>query len=255
VYVASAVAAIFAGRGGWIVQHPDEFDGVRSIFTLQAGTLAPFFAIAVGLFVSAAMVNRRKIPVVAWLDVLTPAFAVGVCLERIGALLAGVGAGTYAPDLGWAIRYPQGSPVFADHAQRLQSLMGPDATQSLPVHPAPIYGIVLGLVGLALVLRERKHRRFSGQVFFRYAVYFVLARAFVEEWFRVDAASAVVGPLNPGQVGSVVVVGLLIVVQRIRARAEPPLQAWKGGAWSAKPPKSKGKSTGRSAKSRRGASK
>jgi phosphatidylglycerol:prolipoprotein diacylglycerol transferase len=232
IYVVSVAAALFAGRAVWVVQHPDAWAGWSSLVTLQAGTFAPFFAIFVGLAVSAGLVGRRKVPPGAWFDVAAPAFAIGVAFERLGALLAGSGEGTYAPGLPWAIRYPAGSPVFTRHLRTLDNLMPSGATESLPVHPTPIYGLLLALGGVALCVALRKRRRFTGQVFFALAVYFLVTRAFVEEWFRADAATAVFGPLNPGQVGAVLVVAALVFVSRARARAKTTLRAWEGGRWS-----------------------
>jgi phosphatidylglycerol---prolipoprotein diacylglyceryl transferase len=222
VYVASAVAALFLGRIGWILQHPAAFDGARSLVTLQAGTFAPFFAAFAGLTTSAILAARRKVEPLAWFDVLTPALAIGIAFEHIGALLAGTGVGTYAPNLPWAIRYPVDSTVYADHVARLGTLLRPGAEGSLPVHPTQVYGVLLAGLGIALVVVLRRRRRTPGQVFLWFATYHVVIRAFVEEWFRVDAATPVLGPLNGGQVGALVLCAGLLAVARLRGRRPDP---------------------------------
>jgi phosphatidylglycerol---prolipoprotein diacylglyceryl transferase len=237
-YVLAAIAGVLAARAAWVLQHPDAYEGPASLVTLEPDRLAPFFGIVVGLLVSALHLAARKIPpTVAW-DAAAPAFAVGTMLERLGALLAGSGAGKYAPDLPWAIRFPLESPVFAEQRRTLGQLLPSTATASLPVHPTQIYGIVLGAIGLWLCLRLRKNRRFSGQLFLVFAMYVLVARAFVEEWFRADAAQAVLGPLNGGQVGALlmlpVLYGILVARGRRAAGRKDGLRLWEGGRWTPK---------------------
>jgi phosphatidylglycerol---prolipoprotein diacylglyceryl transferase len=203
-YVLTAAVGLFGARAGWMVQNPDRWDSWGVLFSLQADGLAPFFGVTVGLLVSAAHVGRRRVAPLAWWDAAAPAFAVGVVLERIGALLAGAGHGRYAPDLAFAIRYPQGSPPYVAHARELSQLMPRDAPFSLPVHPVPVYGAVLGVVGLVLCLVLRSRRRFVGQVFLAFSIVLLLGRSFLEDPFRADAASPMFGPLNPGQLAGLV---------------------------------------------------
>ena len=235
-YVVSVAAGIVAARGAWLVQHPDAYAGASSIVSLSPDGLAPFAGVVVALVVSAMWVTRFKVPVTAWFDVVAPAFAIGTILERIGALLAGSGFGRYAPELPWAIAFPKGSPAFVEHARTLQGLMPPGAEASLAVHPTQLYGIGLAGLGLALALAVRKRRAFSGQVFLTYAIYVVLARIYVEEWFRADAVQAVFGPFNPGQVAAVLLLVALVTILRTRAhrvrRLADGLRYWEGGRWS-----------------------
>ena len=218
VYVVSVAAGLIGARAVWVLQHPSAYDGWRSLVTLQAGTLAPFAGVIVALGVSAALVQRRGVPVLAWFDVLTPAFAVGYGLERLGAFLAGSGHGIYAPGLAWAVRFPPGSPAYAAHRRALDALLPAGSPVSLPVHPTQLYGLALALAGIALWVFLRRRRRFTGQIFLGYALYFLVARSLIEEWFRADAASAAVGPFNPGQAGSLIMIAVLSLLYRGRSK-------------------------------------
>lgn len=235
-YVLAAVAGVLAARAAWVLQHPGAYQGPASLVTLEPGRLAPFFGVAVGLLVSALHLAAKKIPpTVAW-DAAAPAFAVGTMLERLGALMAGSGAGKYAPDLPWAIRFPIDSTVFAEQRRTLGTLLPSTATESLPVHPTQLYGLLLGAIGLALCSRLRRTRRFSGQLFVVFAIYVLVARALVEEWFRADAPQAVLGPLNAGQVGALAMIaalaGILAARGRRAAGRKDGLRLWEGGRWS-----------------------
>jgi phosphatidylglycerol:prolipoprotein diacylglycerol transferase len=218
VYVVSAALALFGARAIWVLQHPQTYEGWRSLFVLQAGTLAPFAGALLALLVSGFMVTRRKVNVWAWYDVIATAFAVGVVLESLGALFAGTAYGRYAPHAALAITFPKGSPAFADHSVALRNLMTSGATESLPVHPVQLYSAVAGLVGVALCLWLRKRRTFTGQVFCAFAIYFLAFRSFVEEFLRADAATPVAGPLNAGQLGALVMIAALGVVYGVRRR-------------------------------------
>jgi phosphatidylglycerol---prolipoprotein diacylglyceryl transferase len=217
-YVLTVAVGLFGARAGWMLQNPERWEGLGSVFALQADGLAPFFGVLVGLLVSAAHVGRRRVAPMAWWDAAAPAFAVAVVLERIGALLAGASHGRYAPDLPFAIRYPQGSPPYQAHLRELSTLMPPDAAFSLPVHPVPLYGIGVGLAGLVLCLVLRARRRFVGQIFLAFAVLLLLGRSFLEAPFRADAAPAMFGPLDLGQITAIVLALALMAAYRARTR-------------------------------------
>ena len=75
-------------------------------------------------------------------------------------------------------------------------------------------------------------------MFLAAAVYWLLARTMVEEWFRADAVPGVLGPLSAGQLVAIVLAAGLLAVYRARdakARQEPDaLALWRGGPWSPK---------------------
>lgn len=239
-YILSVALGLVAARTGWLLQDPSRIEGWQSFIQLQAGGLAGFAGVVIAAFASAMLCQRKRIPVLPWLDVVSPAFAVGLALERVGALLAGTGYGRYVdPTFALAIRFPEGSPAHADHVARLATLMGPGVTGSLPVHPTQLYGLVLALGALGLCLWMRRRRSFSGQVFLAMAMYVLIARTFVEGAFRADADPAAVGPLSLAQVVAIILVGVMGMVyrgRRTRAAKDPSaLRQWTGGPWTPKP--------------------
>jgi len=218
VFVASAAAGLLGARAAWVVQHPPAYEGVASLVTLRAGTMAPFAGVAVALIVGGAWVSRIKVRPWAWYDVLAPALALGLVFERLGAFFAGTGFGRYAGDAVLSVRFPVGSPAFAEHRRTLANLMRSGSLESLAVHPVQLYAAALGLVGLALCVWVRAHRRFEGQVFLSFGMFYLLVRAFVEEPLRADAPAGVLGPLNAGQVGAAAMLVVLGVVYAVLQR-------------------------------------
>jgi len=238
-YVIALGSALLAARGAWLFANPEGYTGFGSLLLLSQGGLNPAAGLVVAVVVSIAHTNRMGVPVWVWFDALAPALALGVALERIGALLGGVGFGRYAPDFALAIRFPIDSPAYEAHRRGLAQLMPAGAAESLPVFPTQILAAALALVGLWLALRLRARRRFAGAVFLPTLAWLVVARMLIEEPLRADRAQASIGPLSPGQVVAIIVAGALVLLWRRRARAaaadaKAP-RPWEGGPWSPKP--------------------
>ncbi len=237
-YVLGAAVGVFGARAGWLFQHTERFESWQSLVQLQPGGMAPFAGIVLGLTVTAMHAQRRgKCPPMPWFDCIAPAYALGVGLERIGAFLAGSSFGTYVgPGFPLGVTYPRDSLAFAWHRSHLQDLLSADAASSLAVHPAPVYGLGLAAVGLGVCVWLRKRRTFSGQVFLGFAIYWLLARTVIEDWFRADHEAGVFGPLAAGQLSALVLVAVLIPVYRAwAAKGETDRAAvvhWKGGPWT-----------------------
>lgn len=243
-YVLGAAVGLLAARGGWLIWHPDRADGWRALFQLKAGGLQLASGAVAAVLASWIYCGRRKVkvPVMAWLDCVAPAFAIGIGLERIGAFLAGSAWGKYVlPDFPLAVTFPEGSPAFSFHRAQMQGMFPAVATRSLTVHPTQLYAVVVALAALAVALWLRRRRRFSGQVFLGTVAFVLAALALTEEWLRADAAPGVVLGLNPTQLVELGVAAILIGVYRARgkkAAANPAkYRPWEGGPWSPKPEK------------------
>jgi phosphatidylglycerol:prolipoprotein diacylglycerol transferase len=239
-YVLGVGLGLVVARLAWLLQRPAEASGAApELFVLRADELAPLAGVVVAGLVAGLHLMRRRVPVVAFLDVAAPAVAAGAMVERLGALLAGTGFGDYAPGLPWAIRFPAGSPAYLEHQHALAGLLPAGAEQSLPVHPTELYAIAIAGVALGIGLWLRRRRRFSGQVLLGTAIAYLVGRAFVEEWFRADAGAAALGSLTSLQVGALVLVAAMGVVLwargRVAARQPEAFRPWEGGRWSPEP--------------------
>jgi phosphatidylglycerol---prolipoprotein diacylglyceryl transferase len=246
-YVVAVAFGLLAGRLAWLFTHPADWTGWTSIIAVQPGQggFAPFVGVAAGLVVAAMHVQRMRVPVLGWLDVLAPAVALGLALERIGALLAGFGHGRVAEGFPLALRFPVESPAFAEQRRTLATLLPAGATESLPVYPTQIIAMLVGLVALAVALRLRKSRRFGGQVFLAVATIIIAGRAFLEEPLSADRPPPQIGPATPGQAGAFVLVVAMLVIYRVwsqrAAAGAAGMRPWEGGKWSPAAADGKGK--------------
>jgi len=249
-YVLGMGLGLVAARIVWLLQRPAAASGAApELFVLRADELAPFAGVVVATLVAGLHLMRRRVSVMAFLDVATPAIVAGAIVERLGALLAGTGYGDYAPGLPWAIRFPSGSPAELEHQRTLAGLLPAGAEQSLPVHPTQLYAMAIAAVALGVGLWLRRRRRFAGQVFAGTAIAYVLGRAFVEEPLRADAGGAMIGPLTSLQVGALVLVAALgtMLWTRGKLAAQRPgaVRPQEGAAAGGKPSAAKRHAHGR----------
>lgn len=149
-----------------------------------------------------------------WADVAVPSLASGLLITRIGCYLFGCDFGKRLPETAPAAlkklgTFPhweegtlvgsEGAPAFVRHLDIVgkQTPAGEELLRmghSYPVHPTQIYESVVGLGLLALLLWQRKHQRFRGQIFLLFAFAYGYLR-FMIEWFRDDTERGELGPM------------------------------------------------------------
>jgi phosphatidylglycerol:prolipoprotein diacylglycerol transferase len=141
-------------------------------------------------------------------DAASPALGLGIAVTRLGCFLGGCdfGAVTAQP---WAVRYPAGSLAFVAHAAA--GWLGPYSTESLAVHPTPLYEATLGLL-LGAVALWRLHRwrgPLDGRVFLGTAGGYAIGRFFIE-LLRGDTDRGIFwGGLSTSQLTSLAVLAAL----------------------------------------------
>lgn len=222
-YVVAVAFGLLGARAMWLLQHPDAYDGAISLLALRSGELSTGAGVTIALAITLLHCRRFGVPLLAWLDALAPAIALAVALEGVGALLAGVGYGAYAPQAPWALRFPEGSPPYLAHRRELSQLLPPGASRSLPVYPTQVIAMLGGVSALAVWWWQRGRRRVAGQLACVVAIVLVAVRSFVEEPLRADRAAAAIGPLARGQVLAVIAVLALALWLRARLRAATPV--------------------------------
>ena len=204
-YVFTAIAAVVGSRILYVLTNLSEFEDashnfdLSSIFALRRGGLVAYGGFIGGLLGSWAFLNRHKIRLLAWADVAVPSLASGLFITRIGCYLFGCDFGRRlsptAP--GWLQKlgtFPhwaagtldggEGSPAYVRHLEEFRGTpMGAELVRnnhSFPVHPTQIYESLVGLSLLGLLLWQRKHLKFRGQVFFLFVYAYGFARFLIE---------------------------------------------------------------------------
>ncbi len=212
-YVVTAIAAIIGSRVLYIVTNLDEFKTAADLFALRRGGLVAYGGFIGGYFGSWAFLARHKIRLMPWADVAVPSLASGLMITRIGCYLFGCDFGKRLPEgapgflkkMGtfphWAqgtIDGGDGSPAFIKHLESYRGTpLGAELLKnnaSLPVHPTQIYESLVGLTLLAILLLQRRHQKFRGQIFFTFVFGYGFLR-FLLEIIRDDAERGEYGPV------------------------------------------------------------
>ena len=135
-----------------------------------------WFGGLLGGFVALLFLARRfGIPVLEFMDLCSPAAAVGYAIGRIGCLLSGDGDYGVPTTLPWGMSFPKGVVPTTEH-----------------VHPTPLYEFFIWLVIAAFLWRMGKKAvtgaRPKGEIFCAYLILTGVAR-FLIEFIRINPRS------------------------------------------------------------------
>lgn len=211
-YVITALAALMGSRVLYVVTNPEEFRSMWDLFALRNGGLVAYGGFIGGLVGSWAYLNSKKIRLLAWADDAVPSLASGLVITRVGCYLFGCDFGKRLPDTapGWlktlgtfphwaagTLANGDGSPAFVRHLEVYRDTPVESEllrmNTSFPVHPTQIYESLVGAVLLGLLLWQRRHLRFRGQVFFLFVFAYGFFR-FLLELVRDDVERGSYGP-------------------------------------------------------------
>ena len=164
--------------------------------------------------------QQHKIRLLPWADVAVPSLASGLLITRIGCYLFGCDfgkrlarerarvrcrssarsrTGRAARSTAAATARPRGrSTSTRPSTARRPTPSCMKLDHSWPVHPTQIYESLVGLALLVLLLWQRKHQKFRGQIFFLFAFAYGYLR-FLIEMLRDDSERGEFGtfPLAP----------------------------------------------------------
>lgn len=211
-YVVTALSALAGSRILYCLTNPDEFKSFWDLFALRNGGLVAYGGFIGGLAGSWAYLAPKKIRLLAWADDAVPSLASGLLITRMGCYLFGCdfgkrlsdGAPQWLKTLGTFPHWPagtlvsgEGSPAYVRHLDLyrgtpMESLLL-QTNASFPVHPTQLYESLVGLVLLGVLLWQRKHIRFRGQVFFLFVFAYGFLRFVLELW-RDDVERGSYGP-------------------------------------------------------------
>ena len=181
-------------RWEYYSQNPSE------ILAIHNGGLAIYGGVIGGLTAGCITAKIKKVPVYAILDVAVMGFLIGQGIGRWGNFVNQEAFGTQT-DLPWR--------------------MVSENTNGVGVHPCFLYESVWCLLGFVLLyLFSRKYRKYDGQIFLLYLVWYGFERMFVEG-LRTD--SLYIFNLRVSQIlaGLTMIIGivLLIVFRKCTSKA------------------------------------
>ncbi len=167
--------------------------------------------------------RRKKIPFLVVCDAAAPALLLGYGVARIGCHLSGDGDYGMPTDLPWACVYSNGtyppSMAFKGFPEIVQRYgVNGVVPDTIPVHPAPIYEFIAGVILFALLWSVRKKFRIDGQAFMLYLILSGSAR-FLVEFIRLNPRLLL--GLTEAQLFSVVMIAAGIAGFALLSRKKP----------------------------------
>ncbi len=163
--IAGLVLGIIGARLYYVIFYPgDKFiNNPLEIFDIRDGGMAIYGSIIGGLLGGALVCKYKKIKVMACLDAAVLGFLIGQGIGRWGNFINQEAFGT-GTDLPWG--------MMSENTVRV--IDG-------PVHPTFLYESLLCIIGfIVLHFFNRYHRKYDGQTFLLYLVWYGITRFFVE---------------------------------------------------------------------------
>lgn len=166
----------------------------------SAGGLTWYGGFIVGITAIYIYIRRKRVPFLRFLDALGIALILGYGVGRIGCHLSGDGDYGYPTTLPWGTIYAQGISKPSEAAEGYFRRHPEEATfwhydslraipagidrqgrpynefdATIPMHPAPIYEFILGVIGFLILWSLRKRISPDGKLFM---IYLMLASVF-----------------------------------------------------------------------------
>ncbi len=114
-----------------------------------------FFAVLIGLF--------KRNELLGFLDEIVIAGSAGIIFGKLGCQFSGHGCYGVATNLPWGMRYPYGSmPSY------------------LPVHPTPLYDVLVYAVLFLVLIYASKNKKFDGQILIYFLFTVCIASILIE---------------------------------------------------------------------------
>jgi len=205
----AGIAGLVGARLYHVAESPQELIANPSVLISRFGFA--WFGGFLGGFIALVILARYfRIPTLDFLDLCSPAAAVGYAIGRIGCLLSGDGDYGIPTALPWGMSFPNGVvPTMAR------------------VHPTPVYEFLIWMVIAAYlwhmgtkVLRDPRAR---GEVFCNYLLLTGIAR-FLIEFIRVNPRS-ILGMSNAQAASVISVVVGIVLWAKIKTAARSTVQA------------------------------
>ena len=190
VVMLATLCAIVGARAYYVVFAPFEYESLWDMINLRDGGLAIYGGV-LAAFVSALFLCRwRKVPTLPMFDLAAMGFLIGQGLGRWGNFFNQEAFGTNTT-LPWGM-YSEGTQNYLASVQATLAAQGVTVDPSLPVHPTFLYESLWCLLGFVVLFLYQKRRKFHGEIFLLYIIWYGAER-FIVEGLRTDSLETVGG--------------------------------------------------------------
>ena len=194
-------SAIICARIYYVIFSFDMYkDDLLSVFDIRNGGIAIYGGI-IGTFLAILIYCRTKhIKLGIPLDMLAVGLLVGQAIGRWGNFVNAEAYGA-ATTLPWAMTIESGIHTVAES-----------------VHPTFLYESLWNAAGIIVLLLFKKHKKFDGEVFSLYMIWYGLGRMLIE---GLRADSLYIGSIRVSQLLSLIILAtglILIIINRLKLK-------------------------------------
>ena len=177
VVAIGTVMAIVCARIYYVAMAPFAYQSLWEMIDIRKGGIAIYGAV-IGAFVFGALAAKwRKVPLLPLFDLVSLGFLIGQGIGRWGNFVNQEAFGTNTT-LPWGM-YSEGTEAYLKSVQ-VTLPAGVTVDPAAPVHPTFLYESIWCFVGLFLLVRYLKKRRFAGDIALRYLIWYGAGRFWIE---------------------------------------------------------------------------
>ena len=211
VIAIGTVMAIVCARIYYVAMAPFKYNSIWEMIDIRLGGIAIYGAV-IGAFVFGGLAAKwRKIPLLPLFDLVSLGFLIGQGIGRWGNFFNQEAFGTNTT-LPWGM-YSEGTEAYLKSVQvTLPAGMAVDP--AAPVHPTFLYESIWCLAGFVILASLVKRRKFNGQIFLSYIIWYGLGRSWIEG-LRTDSLLVGNTGLRASQlmaIGSVIAAAMLLII-------------------------------------------
>lgn len=196
------VGGVVGARLLYVIVHWETFRADASqILNFRAGGLVSYGGFVGAFLAGWIFTRRRKIDFVQLADLCLPGALLGQAIGRIGCFLVADDYGRPAPDLPWAVRFPD-----------VEGSMLPHILRNQPLHPTQLYLCLKAFLCFLILRHLLNHRAFRGQVLAAAMIVYPVGRSIVEIWRYDSVERGVFAGLSTAQWLSIPMVILGVVL-------------------------------------------
>ena len=178
VVLIGTVAAIICARAYYVIFAPFPYDSIWEMIDIREGGLAIYGGV-LGAFIFGGLAAKwRKVPILPLFDLVGICFLIGQGIGRWANFINQEAFGTNTT-LPWGM-YSEGTQRYLASVQSTLAAEGVTVDPSMPVHPTFLYESLWCLAGFVILALLMKHRRFHGQLFLSYVIWYGIGRYWIE---------------------------------------------------------------------------
>ncbi len=160
VALVSIPSAIIGARIYYVIFSIDSYDNFWDMLKIWEGGLAIYGGVIAGVAAGLIYLHKKNLSKGKVADLAGMGFLIGQSIGRWGNFMNGEAYGG-PTDLPWGM-FVEGGDF------------------SVPVHPTFLYESLWNMLGFAILFFYRKHKKFDGEIFLLYIVWYGIGRALIE---------------------------------------------------------------------------